>query len=208
MLLLFFSCILFENKDVDSADQDTSEFTDCTSTREVTYSAEINIPMGCPLLTTEAPNAFYNYKEAYELQLPNQVCTLDIEIDSTNLIFDDHIIFAINQHILFLSDGSIAEHFSNENNEYIYSWGELQGQVMDPTFDPVCTVPCNQAYDTMDNSNGYEGSFQQRYDSSILELLTPSFNNSVFTVVSFGDNDEQDCWIDGLSYTLRMTVPN
>ena len=188
---------------------DTASVTSCETTADVTYSSEIYIPMGCPGLDTEAPNAIYNFWESYEVQLPTEVCSLNISIDSSALQFDDHVVFTLNQHLLFLSDSSSYEYFVENDGTALYDWEILRGQEMNLSFEPLCTIPCHQSYQPNDDpSVTYTGRFQQEFHSDELAYLVSSFDSAVFGVVALGDNDEQDCWLEGLSYTLHMTVPN
>ena len=86
MLLLLQSCILLKSTDFELNNQETGLVSDCSNPTETVVSSVIDIAMGCPLLSTEDPNGLYNHFESYQLELPDEICTLEIEFNSSNSV--------------------------------------------------------------------------------------------------------------------------
>ena len=125
---------------------------------------------------------------------------------STQLHYDDSILFTINQRLLFASTRRVT-HFLSQDNDgyYIYDWSELRGQSLHDSSPYVLGDESESILPAHDVAGDFYLAIEQEEINTLM--------NSIFTeqALSFdltvtGDNDNGDCEHSGFGFWVEVDV--
>ena len=120
--------------------------------------------------------------------------------------YDDQFIFVVNDHALF---GSFAAHTNmlpQANGAYAYSWGDIFEQQMGYSANPWIVASNQGSYidipDPEDNGDLIVGLSDVVLDN----ILDENTTEITVRMITFGDNDNGDCYHTGLTLFADLTI--
>lgn len=120
--------------------------------------------------------------------------------------YDDHFLFVMNEHIL-ASSGTDVEQFSTYNGiSYLYDWNDYKGNYIDMDVSPW--APGNSSLD-FPNSGFQGGNASMTIDDQVVDdvfALSIQSRQVDFKVITFGDNDNGDCYHSGLFFPVTFYI--
>ena len=142
-----------------------------------------------------------------------QICDIvfDFESDAGNGLsgawgYDDHFIIALNNRVLVSSQASLMSLLSPASNTYEYSWSDIKNSEQEFDVD-YFYIGSSSSFDAPEPPN--VGASYMYIGSNALDPhrnLAISENEIRLMMVTFGDNDNGDCFNNGFSSNIEVYV--
>jgi len=153
------------------------------------------------------------YKQVQSFTVEGVICDVSISlsqqaggIETPYFQYDDHILMTMKNRVLFSTSAEIVSHLQSEDVSLVWNWSEVVDTTMDPSID--MWIAGSDSVVSLPNP-GESGDVEILIDDTIIEpLVEESIDDEQFqfSLVTFGDNDNSDCYQTGLSFDVEFSL--
>lgn len=127
--------------------------------------------------------------------------------DNDEWYYSDQVMLLLEQQVVFSSSWRLVEQFSRNDEIYLYNWEDIVGGTLFFDNDHPWAIGENPSFQ-LPGDEEYGQTYIELESSAVDPLIANAIldNELIFTIVSFGDNDEEDCMHSGFSFSIEADL--